>query len=184
MKRGTIDLDSLAEHIQISERGDHEYFLDKETGQVIALPQQVLRTGQHGKAQGNPAGGTNPSIPEWARPLLPVARSILGGEMRYVQIPCLSPRFPYRTMVEFACSLPEPDRDELLGLLQGKGAFRRFKHFLRLRPEHASSWRRFRDGKVKEIAALWLDCIGVDYEPDGNGDGGKSEAGSKRIGRD
>ena len=168
MKRGTSDLSRIAEHMQINERGDHEYYLDKETGQVLVLPRRVLWPVAVANSGNGGARAGRPMVPEWARPFLPIARSIVSGELRYVQVPYLSSRFPYRTIIEFADSLPEPDRDGLLRQLQGKGTFKRFKHFLKTRPEYEGQWKKFREGRLYSVVEDWLQCIGVECEPNGD----------------
>jgi Uncharacterised protein family (UPF0158) len=79
-------------------------------------------------------------------------------ELDLVLIDPLPPYVWYQDMVDFADGISDRAAgDALHRVLQGKGAFRRFKNELYQRqPNLISSWHAFRDARARVRAVQWL----------------------------
>jgi len=79
-------------------------------------------------------------------------------ELDLVLIDPLPPYVWYQDMVDFADGISDRAAgDALHRVLQGKGAFRRFKNDLYQRqPDLISSWHAFRDARARVRAVQWL----------------------------
>lgn len=142
MTKIAVDLGELAEALQGSEM--IEYFVDRETGEVIGLPE----------------GGFGDEHVE-----------ILRGEIdddesgRYLRVEPLPSRDGFRMMQDFAGSLPEGGvRAALFDAMTGARPFRRFGDAVE-RSSVRDEWLAFRDGRYREHAAAWLAEHGISAGP-------------------
>lgn len=101
---------------------------------------------------------------EWFREAIEQAREFINNEDNYIPLPSKFEFHEYRVMEEFILSLPiETQRDELLSLIKGKGAFARFKHGLE-RFLLQESWYQYRDQALVELAKDWCRDNGIEFQ--------------------
>jgi hypothetical protein len=116
--------------------GDGQWFLDRETGEVLRLNEfddDELR-GQ---------------IDE-------------DGE-RYTVIPYQGPESGYRDMAEFIASVSDNRLRALLDVAtRGKGAFRQFKDVLQEHPEQRERWFAFQKERANRRIRRWLESEGIE----------------------
>ncbi len=101
---------------------------------------------------------------EWYREAVEQAREFINHEDDYIPLPSKFDFHEYRVMEEFILSLPiEEQRDELLSLIKGKGAFARFKHGLE-RLLLLDKWYQYRDQALAELAKSWCRDNGIEFQ--------------------
>lgn len=131
---------------------DWRAFLDVETGQVEIVSVEVL------SAVEDSSGEEDEGDPEWE-----LAERIITTD-RYKSLPTKFDIDEWRMMQEFADSVPRDRlREELLDVIQGSGAFRRFKNALQ-RHEIEESWYAFRAERFAEIAIEWCKENGIKWK--------------------
>jgi uncharacterized protein UPF0158 len=146
--------------------GEHQYWLDKQTGEVIAFDEETARQ--------LAAGDDLANAPEWQRGMIEGARRVLqaygelpgigpGDVARYVQIPGIESSEAYQDMADFAETVADSRLRELLAVaLDGRGAFRRFKDVLVGCPAERERWFEFRDQRLRERIKDWAREEGVE----------------------
>ena len=132
-----IDLDLI--RFAFDDRdGDGQWFLDRETGEVVRLDEFDDESREQ--------------IDE-------------GGE-RYTVIPYQGSESGYRDMAEFIDSVSDNRLRALLDVAtHGKGAFRRFKDVLQEHPEERERWFAFEKERANRRIRRWLASEGIEVKP-------------------
>lgn len=149
---------------------EHSYWLDKQTGQVILIDDEVADALREGEDLAD--------WPDWqremAKEIKPVLRAL--GELpdeeagendaeRFVEIPQQDSSAGYEVMEDFAETVADPHLRELLAVaLHGKGAFRRFKDVLLGFPAERERWFAFSNDRLRERIKEWAEDEGVAIE--------------------
>lgn len=127
MRKLKVDLGELAGCMQDVERLYSNYYLDLEAGEILAIPDEVLRAVENGETDG---------LSEWERDLVDAAGKIGETSGRFREVPEIPSYEVYNLMVRFAKGVEdEALREKLAIALDGKGAFKRFKNVLYDYPE-------------------------------------------------
>ena len=101
---------------------------------------------------------------EWYRESIEQAREFVNNEDDYIPLPSKFEFHEYSVMEEFILSLPiEEQRDELLSLIKGKGAFARFKQGLE-RFLLLEKWHQYRDQALAKLAEDWCQDNGIEFQ--------------------
>ena len=153
-----VDLEMIASAMDDIARVDMNYYLDKETGEVIFLLEEVSRYVEEEDEN------LRKELLDWQKKDIKVAQDILfKNPDRYIYIPEGSPCNGYDLMVEFAETI-EDDllRDKLNIALDGKGAFRRFKNVIADYPDYREKWFRFKDERINKKVIEWLNSMGIE----------------------
>jgi len=156
MKRLKVDVEDIA---MIMENQDRlgSYYLDTETGEVVAIPEELMSALEEGESC--------EGLPAWELDLLPQAKEILAGSERYEEIPIRFSHEGYQMMVDFAEGIKDVKiKRELSIALDGRGASRRFKNVLREYPEVEKQWFQFKSEREKKEVKDWLESIGIEME--------------------
>ncbi|MFQ6118026.1 MAG: UPF0158 family protein [Candidatus Bipolaricaulia bacterium] len=153
-----IDFERLTAAMEDQAREFGDYFLDKETGEMVMIPVELEQA-----VEGEDWGKEKERLPDWERELVPLAESIyLRQEERWARVPEIPSGDIYRQMVKFAATVQDEHLRELLEVaLDGKGAFRRFKDVLARYPEERERWFEFEERYLRREAEDWLHSIGV-----------------------
>jgi len=157
-KKLKADLETIANAMEDTDRMDMDYYLDKETGEVIVLLEEIFRYAEEDQDK------VREDLPDWQKEQVKLAQDILfKNPDRYICIPERPSYEGYNLMVEFA----EKVEDELLRgklsiALDGKGAFRRFKNVIADYPDYREKWFKFRDEKMNKKVIEWLNSIGIE----------------------
>jgi hypothetical protein len=157
MKKLKVDLGELVHELELGENLELSGYLDTETGEIISMPDDVMRAAEDSDAAAE-------GLPDWEQELVETAESILGDEKnRYLLIPKRESREGYEIMVAFAESVRGTGlRDMLSVALNGKGAFRRFRNILNGHPAELERWYTFKDDWMREEAVQWLIMNGIE----------------------
>ncbi len=152
-------MEMIANAMEDVARMDMDYYLDKETGEVIVISEETFRY-----AQEEDEDKIRESLPDWQKEDINLAQDILfNNPDRYI---CISERPSYEgynLMVEFAEKVEdELLREKLYISLDGKGAFRRFKNVIADYPDYREKWFKFRDERLNEEVIEWLNSIGIE----------------------
>lgn len=116
-----------------------EYFLDKETGEVLMVNDMVMSTSEKEEIYDQ--------LDEHGFYRLPAQRDIDD----------------YRSMEDFISELPSPAAEKLSRAISGRGAFRRFKdEIIRLGVE--KEWYAFEEDAHKRVAIRWCEENGLEWE--------------------
>jgi hypothetical protein len=87
----------------------------------------------------------------------PEMHSRIAADANYMRIDPVSSREQYRWMERFIQMLEEGElRDKLLGAIDGKGAFRRFKDVLMAHGPERERWFAFRSERLRVFMKAWL----------------------------
>jgi hypothetical protein len=167
-----IDYDEIQKAMEDTARDAFDYFLDRETGEIIILSEDIINKAQAILAESydDDIGDFEdvevekvPVIPEWMEDEIELALEIFIYEKdRYARIPERNPRYGYDTMKAFARTLEEEAlKETLLELLDGKNAFRRFKDSLAPYPKERKLWYGFNAKASRNEIEDWLRSIGI-----------------------
>ena len=104
-KKLKADLETIANAMEDTDRMDMDYYLDKETGEVIVLLEEIFRYAEEDQDK------VREDLPDWQKEQVKLAQDILfKNPDRYICIPERPSYEGYNLMVEFA----EKVEDELL----------------------------------------------------------------------
>jgi hypothetical protein len=132
-------------------------YLNRQTGELYALTDEVAGMVED---DADPEG-----VPEWLSDDVPKIREILESE-DWLALPTTFDIHEWAIMDGFARSIDDSDlRDELLGAIRGRGAFRYFKDTIH-RHEIQQDWYDFKSAALARMAADWLDGHGISYTRD------------------
>ncbi|RLC34538.1 MAG: hypothetical protein DRH33_09205 [Candidatus Nealsonbacteria bacterium] len=157
-KKLKADLETIANAMEDTDRMDMDYYLDKETGEVIVLLEEIFRYAEEDQDK------VREDLPDWQKEQVKLAQDILfKNPDRYICIPKRPSYEGYNLMVEFAEKVEdELLREKLSIALDGKGAFRRFKNVIADYPDYREKWFKFRDEKMNKKVIEWLNSIGIE----------------------
>lgn len=116
-----------------------EYFLDKETGDLVYINDMAM-TADEKEAAYNAL-----------------------DEHGFYRLPTSFDIREYGIMEEFVVSLPSFARDRLSDAIVDKGAFRRFKNTVR-RLGIEEQWYEWRDNAYRRLAIDWCEDCGLEFE--------------------
>lgn len=155
MKKLKVDVEYIAICMEDQDRVDYNYYLDKESGETIVLPREVVDALEEEELL--------QSLPEWELKLVDLAKDILSGNPRYVEIPIKWSREAFNDILEFAEKISDQKIRERIHLtVRGKGAFRKFKDILQEYPEIEKEWHRFKYEREKKEVLDWLESLGIE----------------------
>ena len=168
-----IDFDEVQKAMEDLVRDAFDYFLDRETGEIIILSEDIIKKAQEilEESYDDDIGDFEdvevekvPVIPEWMEDEIELALDIFIYEKeRYERIPERNHQYGYNTMKEFALTLDDETlKQTLLGLLDGKNAFRRFKDALGQYPKERKLWYGFNAKAARNEIEAWLKTIGIE----------------------
>jgi hypothetical protein len=93
----------------------------------------------------------------------PGMHSRIVSDPTYLRIDPVSSREQYRWMERFVATVEDPGlRHKLMGAIDGKGAFRRFKDVLMHYPVDRERWFAFRSDRLRVSMMSWLEANNVE----------------------
>jgi hypothetical protein len=176
MKILRIDFDEIQKAMEDVVRDSFDYFLDLQTGEVIALSEDILSEVGARLYEGDfDEIGDNveyiefseePNLPCWMEDEVELVLEVLLNESgRYVHIPERYSSEAHRVMTEFLETVRDPViKGELIRTLNGKGAFKRFKSILINFRQERKRWHGYNAKAMKKVIIEWLKSLGI--EPD------------------
>ena len=135
-----INLKQVIFAVESASEAFQEYF-DTQTGETVVLADPFI-TGERDEA---------------------LAELIENSPGRFLPFPSKYEIHEYRIMADFVDELrPGAAKEELVGAIQGKGAFRRFKSGIRYH-RLEQQWYDYLDKAQREIAIRWCEENSVEY---------------------
>jgi len=171
-----VNFDEIQKAMEDTVRDSFDYFLDLETGEVIALSEEVLSEVQSSLYEGDYDEledgiesiefDKEPDLPYWMEDELELAMEVLLDEDgQYLRIPERKSAEAHKVMTEFIETVTDPVlKEELATALNGKGAFRRFKDVLLDYPKERKRWHGYNAKAMKKVITEWLESIEVRSE--------------------
>ena len=153
----TVKLNDVVEAIDRAME-EQVHFLDRRTGEIILLTSEELTAAE----DDDPIS----DYPDWQRDSILKAREVLSNPESFSQLPDQFDIHEYQLMEEF-CLAFEDRRvgQELLRLIKGSGAFRRFKNAIHeMSVENA--WCEFKRNELEKMAIAWLEEKEISYSRD------------------
>jgi hypothetical protein len=172
-RRVSVDLGELEMAFEDS-TGGARYFLDLETGAVVAITDDVRSElnaieRKHGgldtvTAETFAEELKQHDIPEWMLPMVQEAFAVEQDDSaRYLGFPEAGASEDYRTMEDFIGTVSNQRlQAQLAHAIQGRGAFRRFKDALLDHQEERERWFAFRTERLRERVVMWLREEGIE----------------------
>src|ERR1700690_496546 len=175
MKRLKVDLDEIQKAMEDIERDAFDYFLDTETGDVVILSEDIISKAHIILADSYDEDmadydevefDVDYTVPEWIEDEVELALDIfIQDKEHYERIPERRSSGGYVAMREFTDSLEDSAlKYELQNIIDGKGAFRRFKDALDQHPAEKKRWYGYNARLAKREILEWLRSVGVDVE--------------------
>lgn len=172
MKR--VNFDEIQKAQEDREREAFEYFLDKNTGEVLILSQDIInRTWEILSESYDDIADFEdvepdevPDIPEWMEDEIELALDVFMNEYdHYIRIPERNPAKTYAAMMEFANALQNQIlKDSLCNVLDGPGSFRKFKDTLAPFPGEKKLWHCFNAKASRKEIEEWLTGCGMEKD--------------------
>jgi hypothetical protein len=92
----------------------------------------------------------------------PAMHARIASDAAYMHIDPVSSREQYRWMERFIATIEDTElRQRLVGAIDGKGAFRRFKDVLMAYPVDRERWFTFRSERLRIAMETWLEAHGI-----------------------
>lgn len=178
MKKLQIDFDEVQKAMEDISREAFDYFLDAETGDVIILSEDIIERAKKILCENIDEDmgdfeevefDEETDVPDWMEEEIELALDMFLDEKdRYVRIPERNSANAYAAMREFTESLEDmPLQEELRTILNGKGAFRKFKDALAPYPKERKMWYGYNAKSVKKEIGDWLKSIAIEQEQEG-----------------
>ena len=147
-----VKLDSIIEGLE-SQSFESCCFLDIKTGEIALVSDYEMQVAEDNEPIDD--------LPDWQEGCIQTAKEIIREAGSYIQLPTKFDVDEYSIIEDFCYSLGDEDmRDELLNLITGSGAFRRFKDAVE---EYGISdkWHEHRNSEFRQIAIDWCkeNCI-------------------------
>jgi len=172
MKKIRVDFAELQKAAEDTEREAFDYFLDRQTGEIIILSVEIIALAQEILAKSYDEDNADfedveldevPEIPEWMEDEIELALDIFMQEQDcYERIPERRPADTYAAMKAFAEMLEDRQLGVMLSqTLDGQGSFRKFKDLLGPHPKERKLWHGFNAKTVRKEIAEWLASHGI-----------------------
>jgi hypothetical protein len=177
MKKLTIDFNEIQKAMEDVSRDAYEYFFDIQCGEVIILSVDILMRAQEMLEESYDDDMVNyeevefdevVEIPPWMEEEIELAMDILLHDCsRFVRIPERSSHHGFNVMREFTESVKNPDlREKLSNIIDGKGAFRRFKDALEPYSKERKQWYGYNAVANRKVIEKWLKTLGIEPRMD------------------
>lgn len=149
------------------------WYLDLETGRVVAVDAETRRELERIYAEAPEVGSGEPNdfasaleqrrLPPWRREALLDADLVERGYgVRFVRVPRSDSREAYQDMEDFISTMQDGRlRDRMSRAIQGRGAFGRFRDLLAESPRERERWFEFKERRVRERVMEWLESEGI-----------------------
>ena len=168
-----INFDEVQKAMEDVARDTFDYYLDLETGEVAAFSEEILEEARSRLYDGDFEEIDNnmeylefdeePELAEWMLDEIELAIEILLDEERFIRIPERNSAMAFRSMAGFADSVEDPLlQEKLFFVLDGKGAFRKFKDTLLDYPKERKRWHGYNAKAIRNEITEWLASMGLE----------------------
>lgn len=172
MIKRRIDFDEIQKAMEDIGREAFDYFLDTETGDVVILSEDILQKAQSIISESYDEDMSDYEaiefdedieLPEWAEDEVELALDVfINQETRYMRIPERRSDDVFQAMRGFTAALENQELRLLLEqIVDGMGAFRRFKDLLEDYPKERKQWYGYSARMAREEITEWLQSAGI-----------------------
>ncbi len=164
-----INFDEIQKAQEDTEREAFDYFLHRETGEVVILSQDIINKAWEILSETYEDVGDFeyveteeiPEIPQWMEDEIELALNVFINEHdHYIRIPERSPVRMFAAMTEFAGTLQNQTlKESLLKALDGPGSFRKYKDTIASFPRQRKQWHVYNAKVCKAEIKQWLTTL-------------------------
>ncbi len=130
------------------------HYLDRRTGEIFLVTSEEMEAAEEDELLSE--------YPDWQREGILKAREILQSN-DFVALPTQFDIHEYKIMEDFCLAFADRQvGEQLLRLIKGSGAFRRFKNAIHSMGVEAA-WYEYRRTEIEKLAIEWLEQEGIDY---------------------
>ena len=148
-----VNLQDVVDELQMASDQLTSY-INRKTGELITISEENASLAEEPEPPED--------LPDWQAETLSKVREVLDNK-DFLPLPDEFEIDEWSIMRRFASSQPDPThRDDLLGAIHGRGAFRLFKILLD-RLNLSDEWFRFRDESLEQIAIDFFDSHEIPY---------------------
>ncbi|MFW6271199.1 MAG: UPF0158 family protein [Bacillota bacterium] len=152
--KAKVKLEDVLEAIELRSR-ESNYFYNKNTGEIHYITNYELREAEEDI--------DITDYPEWQQESIKTAIEILTTD-NYIKLPEDNEIDDYGIMEDFCFSIEDKElRNQMLEVINGKGAFRRFKDKI-YEYDLADDWYEYQEKRFREIAVDWCERNYIDYD--------------------
>ena len=149
-----VKLEDVLEAIEMRTR-ESNYFYNKKTGEIHYITDDELQEAEEDIDIND--------YPEWQQESIKTAIEILTTD-NYIKLPEEDEIDDYGIMEDFCFSIEDKElRNEMLEVIEGKGAFRRFKDKI-YEYDLVDDWYDYQDKRFREKAIEWCERYNIDYD--------------------
>jgi len=149
-----VKLDDVIEALD-SATEELTYYLDKRTGEIILLTSEDIQAAEDDELISE--------YSDWQRDSILKAREVLGESEQFIPLPDQFEIHEYKIMEDFCRDFEDQQvGNELLRLIKGSGAFRRFKNAINEMGVD-KAWYAFKQRELEKIAIEWLEENEIPY---------------------
>ncbi len=166
------NFDEIQKAQEDTEREAFDYFLDRNTGEVIILSQDIINKAWEILSESyddiadfeDVEPDEIPDIPEWMEDEIELALDVFMNEHNnYIRVPERNPAKTYSAMREFADTIQNQTlKDSLCRVLDGPGSFRKFKDTLAPFPKEKKLWHTFNAKASRNEIEEWLRTCSIE----------------------
>ncbi len=152
-----VELSAVVEEMDVP-NDDWTAYINRRTGELATVSGEEQIEGEPDEEGEN--------LPEWQAELNAKAAEVLADK-EFIELPGKFEIHEYSIMERFCRSLDDQrPGDVLLGAIQGRGAFRRFKDLIH-REGIEDDWYAYRDEAIGRIAAGFLEVENIAFTTSG-----------------
>ncbi len=142
----TVDRARLREVMQMGWGSGYEYYLDRQTGRVVSLPEGIFSALEEGAELRAP----------W-REFKEIAEEVLRGTGRYIQIPVLTPDDIFSVLADLASRVKDEYSRRCLAEALASGDYiERFEELCAFDPELYEMFSEILDELTDKLIEVWL----------------------------
>jgi hypothetical protein len=135
-------------------------YLNRVTGEIAIIMEEHVRAVENEEDYSKHQ--------QWERDAFKKTKEVLESD-DFLELPSHFDIHDYAIMEDFCAAYPdEAMSEDLLDLIRGSGAFRRFKNYIN-RHGIEQDWYSFEENAYKKIAIEWLEENGIAYTDDMTG---------------
>src|SRR2546429_9287180 len=149
-----VKLDDVIEALD-SATEELTYYLDKRTGEIILLTSEDIQAAEDDELISE--------YSDWQRDSILKAREVLRDSEQFIPLPDQFEIHEYKIMEDFCRDFEDQQvGKELLRLIKGSGAFKRFKNAINEMGVD-KAWYAFKQRELEKIAIEWLEENKIPY---------------------
>lgn len=150
-----VKLQDIIEAMKL-DTNEFSAFINKNSLEIVEVTNESLALTEDGE--------DIEDLPEWEQEEVKLAYEIIGNDEDYIELPTSEDINEYAIMKKFCLNITDQKvKNTLLKIIQGKGAFQRFKNTVQ-QLGLEKEWYLFRDHEYEKIAIDFCEANGIEFE--------------------